>query len=413
MGLTNRSTMAQVTLALAVLLSTTVAPVAAAPDEGGLLGGDDGGLLGGANESEAGSNATDVVDDTVDTTTGQVDDATGTDAVGDAVDSATAPVAGVTDGTAPTDGVTEGGAGPAGTVSDAVTSTGEATDADATTADAAAEPLAGDRLERGVGTGLLPVGPLPTDRLPVTGEGAPVEPEDSPYGSDASGRLDACTLPVRSDDLPLERAPAPSDLPVELDVPGVPASLLTPETVTGLAFAVAPRPCTVYDPHDPSIDPTEPPNDPEAVAELSQVEAGQDGVQVAGGSLAFLERGGPSSSLLAGIVANREQISAGERLKATDGRTSKYLYLKGLGLVLVEERVVDGQLETAVFGKSFTVTSRCELQNASAPSADDPLGPCEYDYNGLPQAVTAEDVIDMVQNPPSEPPVQPQGDVVP
>lgn len=419
MGLTNHSTLAQVALALVVVLSGTAAPVAAAPGDGGLLGGDGGGLLGG-DGSEPADNATDAVDDTVDATTGQVDDATGvdaTDTVGDTVDVTSDQVydATGTDATDTADGTVDA---TTGQVDDAVSGVAP-TDAapvsagDAGATDAAAGPVAGDRLERGVGTGLLPVGSLPADRLPATGDDAPVQPEDAPYGSDAEGRLDACTLPVRADDLPLSQVPGPAELPVDVSVPGVPTSLLTPETVAGVAFSAAPRPCTVYDPHDPSVDPTEPPTDPEAVAELSRVEVGPEGVQIAGGSLAFLERDGVSSSVLAGIIANRERVSAGERLKLTDGRTSRYLYLKGLGLVLVEKRVVDGRLETAVFGKSFTVTSRCELQNASAPSADDPLGPCEYDYNGLPKAVTAEDVIDMVQNPPSQPPVQPAGGGLP
>ena len=90
----------------------------------------------------------------------------------------------------------------------------------------------------------------------------------------------------------------------------------------------------------------------------------------------------------------------------TDGRTSKYLYVESVGLVLVERRVVDGKLRTAVFGNGFSARARCELENASAPGAADPLGPCEYDYSGLPKVVTLEDLVDIVQDPPSESPVQ-------
>ncbi|WP_254831485.1 hypothetical protein [Haloglomus salinum] len=282
--------------------------------------------------------------------------------------------------------------------------TGQAASGGADTA--AADAGTADSPVRSIGTGALPT--LPLRQVPGLYDDAPVEPEDAPYGSEGEGRLDACKLPIRQSDLPLEMAPGPSDLPVDVNLPIVPTSLLTPRNVASLGFALPPKPCTVYDFHDPSLDPTEPPTNPEAVGELNRAEFGPDGVNVAGSTLGILERDGFRGTNLAGLVANQEKVSGGNRLKITDGRTSKYVYLKGLGLVHVERRVVDGDLDLAVFGKSFKIDARCEFQNASAPSADDPLGPCQYDYTGLPELVTPERVVDLLLNGPDQPIVQPK-----
>jgi len=407
MLLSNRSAFVPALLALTVVLSGAAVPTVA-------TSGDDGDPLGGGGAGGAGA-ATGVVGEATNGTTGAVGAGTnGTDdvaaAVPDAATNATDEAVDEAVGT-DSDGATDGTLDAATDAADGVTAATDepaSTATDGTASPAASEraaPVDGDELEGGVGTGILPVGRLPVDQLPATGDDAPVEPEDSPYGSDADGRLDACQLPVRTDDLPLEQVPGPSELPGDISVPVVPIDLLTPETIAQLALAVPPRPCEVYDPHDPSLDPTEPPTRPGAVAELSEVDVGPDGAEVAGGSLAIVEEDGFRGVGLAGVMATPERAGAAERLKVTDGRTSEYLYVESVGLVLVERRVVDGELRTAVFGNGFSARARCELENASAPGADDPLGPCEYDYSGLPKVITLEDLVDIVQDPPSEPPV--------
>lgn len=389
----SRSTLVSVLLALTVVLSGAAVPTVATPDDGAPLGGD--GVAGGGDATgvvgEAANGTADGVGGTVNESTGVADAAT---------DGATNATVG-TDPAETTGETVDSTLDTATDTADGVTAVTDGTESPA--ADGTTSPAAGDELERGVGTGALPVGRLPVDQLPVTGDDAPVEPEDSPYGSEGDGRLDACQLPVRSDDLPLEQAPGPSDLPVEPSVPGVPLELLTPETVAQLALGLPPRPCELYDPHDPSLDPTEPPAGPGAVAELSEVDVGPGGASVAGGSLAIVEEDGFRGVGLAGVMATPERAGAAERLKVTDGRTSKYLYLESVGLVLVEQRVVNGKLNTAVIGNGFSATARCELENPSAPGPDDPLGPCEYNYNGLPKLVTLEDLFDNVQDPPSPP----------
>lgn len=271
---------------------------------------------------------------------------------------------------------------------------------------AVADADAADSPEASIGTGALPT--LPLRGVPGLYDDAPVAPEDVPYGSEGEGRLDACKLPIRQSDLPLEQAPGLSDLPVKVNLPIVPTSLLTPRNLASLGFALPPKPCTVYDFHDPSLDPTEPPTNPDAVGEVNEAEFGPDGVNVAGSTLGILERDGFRGTNLAGLVANQERVSGGNRLKITDGRTSKYVYLEGLGLVHVERRLVDGDLNLAVFGKSFKIDAQCEFQNASVPSTDDPLGPCQYDYSGLPDLVTPERVVDLLVNGPDQPIVQPK-----
>jgi hypothetical protein len=393
MPLNKYSTSVQVLLVLVVILASAVGPVAASPDDG-LLDGD----------GETG-NTSDVVGDTVNSTTEQVGSTA--DAVGETTGTTDATES-VSDTVSET---TEAGSETTDAATSAGDVTGEATDATAAAEATDAETTAaGDALERGIGTGVLPINSLPVEQVPGTGDAAPIEPEDSPYGSEAEGRLDACAFPVRSDDLPLEQAPGPADLPVKLNVPGVPVGLLTPEVVADLAFSFAPAPCEVYDPHDPSVDPTEPPSDPWAVAELSDVTAGPDGLRVAGGSRGLLEEGGVGGVGLAGVVANPKQVSGGERLKLTDGRTSRYLYLEGIGTVLVEKRVVDGDLVIGVLGSTVAVQAQCELQNPSAPSAENPTGPCTYEATGLPPYVTAGQIIETVRNPPTEPPVEPRQD---
>ncbi|WP_255197226.1 hypothetical protein [Halorarius litoreus] len=433
-------------LALVVVLATLSAPVAATPDDGGLLEGDDsdddGGLI---------SNTTDTVADTVDSTTDTLgtDDGVSdtTDQATDTVDSTASSVTGATDG-APTDDVASPDDLAFGELPDADSLVESSEDAEegsaslvgtdgvvdtrnlefnpdqlpAGTTPVPSQEAPTDQLERTAGTDDLPVSgsDLPLDAVPLTGDAAPVQPEDSPYGSDGQGNFDACRLPADEQDLPLDSVPAPGELGVPTP-PGVPLDLLTPQAAAGLVLGVPPRPCEVADPHDPSVDPTE----PAQMADRSggevgtyQLDAATDGLTYVGGSSGqvdqFRQRG------LWAVDADGETVYVLDRTSVSDGTTRHYLFFDGDTLVNYRNATGEGNARVGVLGRHASFGLECSQSdpaNASVdPEAVGPTGgsagPCAYTVDGIPNLpVGPGTVLDAVENPPEPPAVPGVGDL--
>lgn len=401
------------TVVVALLVVATIAstPAAAAQDDGGLLDGDDGddgGLL---------SNTTDPVTDTGDSTVstteetvGSATDGTGdgaTEPVTDAVSSATETV-GAGDVTGPTDAsqlvpvVEDVGDGslPDGSLPDGSLPGGPG-DLSSVVDTFDGEKLHADDLPADPSTVLEPA----NETLP-TGEDAPVQPEALPYGSEGTGLNDACSLPADEEDLPLEAVPGPGALPVQPSVPGVPINLLTPETVAGIALAAPPRPCEVYDPHDPGFDPTEPPTDPSGFLYNRDLDVTAQEVDWFADSEAALQEGGPGYDGIWRVKATRERVVVAERFGASDGATSDYLGLDSSTGGNLTDRTAHGRFTATVFGKNVGAGLACDGSDAANVSLDEPAQGCDYSLEGVvtPPAGPG-DLVDLVRNPPSDPPV--------
>ncbi|WP_255148746.1 hypothetical protein [Halorarius halobius] len=415
-------------MTLVVVLSMVTAPVAAADGDDGE---DDDGLL---------TNTTESVTDTVDSTTDLVSNTS--DSVTDTVDSTAETVDSTTDPA--TDPVTEAPGADTVTdgVSDTVTKTTDTVEgttdrlpgterlgdvsnpdeiafSELPSADNLVDPESNpvpspgegsaslSTLEQTAKTGQLPVGieDLPFESTPVTGDNAPIEPEDSPYGSDGVGNFDACALPVNDEDLPLDSVPGPGDLPVS--PPGVPTDLLTPSAVAGLAFGTAPKPCTVYDPHDPFVDPTEIPEDPSASLGSDTLDAGADGFVYGGNSRGELYNASQYGAWTVG--ASPDSVGTFQQFGIDNGANerSKYVYVYNFRSTNFSDRSTEGQTSVAVLSKEVGLALSCQsdLANASVnfeqPSKG---GPCSYELIGLPSLpVGPQTVFDALEEPPEPP----------
>jgi hypothetical protein len=388
-----------VVLALLVVLATATAPVAAASDDGGLLGDDDdGGVLG---------NTTDTVTDTVDSTTGTgseptADDVRTDDLALDDVQDADSSV-GAGDDVGETSGSLVGDEG----VVDTRNLELDTEHLPAGTAPVPTQEVPTDPVQHGVSTADLPVGveDLPLGALPVTGENAPVQPEDSPYGSEGAGTLDACQLPVDEDDLPLDSVPKPGELGVPAP-PGVPLDLLTPRTAASLVLGLPPRPCEVYDPHDPSVDPTRADQTAEGSARTDVLDANTGRLLYGGGANAQLDQFRQNGDWF--VVANDDQLSLTQRSALSDGTTRHYLFVDGDSTVELQELEGDGDTRVGVLGRHASLRLDCrdpDLANASV-NVEDPASStaCAYNVDGVPSVpVGPETIVGAIEDPPESP----------
>ena len=227
-------------------------------------------------------------------------------------------------------------------------------------------------------------------------------PEDLPIG-DENAQVDVCgPTNLEASDLPTETLPSIQDLPDAAKPPGVPTSILSNEAVLGIALGLVPAPCDVVTPNDPPVDPTDPPEDPAYefdIKKLGQTErlGNQGGVAIISYDSTLNESGeGPGvSGSLAGLatsefgdVEGKLVVNDGEKDYGVDPR---FQY---------KNDSFSGEAVLLVFGKNAGVAGECEnLQEASGALGDiqnDPLGPCEYQLVGLPNAVGPSDVVSII-----------------
>lgn len=238
-----------------------------------------------------------------------------------------------------------------------------------------------------------------------------VGPEDSPVGGE-DAPVDVCgPLDVESGDLPVGGLPGLGDLPESAQPPGLPADLVTPEAVTGIALGFVPGACEVVDPTDPQVDPTDLPDEPGGeldVARFGQYQGGGVGVVTFDGTLN--ESGdGPGVSGVNGILVTPQFADVDQELVVNDGRHDYG----------VDPRLRwndDGYQYRAVLillGKHAGVEGHCEqLEEYDGDASlegleEDPLGPCEYRLVGLPNLYGPGDVVGTIndQADSDEPPV--------
>jgi hypothetical protein len=232
------------------------------------------------------------------------------------------------------------------------------------------------------------------EAVPKTNE---TGPEDFPIGDERAAVNICDPLNVETDDLPLQLLPSIQDLPEQLQVPGVPSSILSNEALFGILLGLIPAPCEVFNPNDPQIDPTNIPDEPRAQGDVVRVaKVGDGGAIVTEGSATLNESGdGPSINSNLGVLANTEAADVNSSLVLNDGRNdygidnlrirhndevtkirlSLSLVDKELGLEFACQPPEDGSgIETFV-GK--------DLEQLK----ENPLAPCEVEFIGLPQTL--------------------------
>lgn len=238
-----------------------------------------------------------------------------------------------------------------------------------------------------------------------------VGPEDSPVGGE-DAPVNVCgPLDVESGDLPVGALPGLGDLPESVQPPGLPANLITPEAVTGIALGFVPGPCEVVDPTDPQVDPTDLPDEPGG--ELDVVRFGQyqgGGVGVVSYDATLNESDdGPGISGVNGILVTPQFADSNHELVVNDGRHDYG----------VDPRLRwndDGYQYEAVLvllGKHAGVEGHCErLEEYDGDLSlehleENPLGPCQYRLVGLPNLYGPGDVVKTIndQADRDEPPV--------
>lgn len=411
-----------VVFAIGLFTAMSVAPVAAS--EGIDLGGDDGISIGtdgvsvggdegvgvginpedGVNASVGGDEGVEVGTDGVevggtDVTDGVggtdgVEDVTdgvgGTDGIGDVTGSD------VTDGVGVTDAVTDDGLGSVGSQVDDLTS----------------GPAGVDSFQGGLGDGDVPTDPtdididthdVPEGQRPLTQvlrslpETDRVGPEDAPIGDDRA-RVNICDpLNVESEALPVGALPGLGDLPRSLQPPGVPADLVTPEAVFGILLGFAPAPCEVFNPSNPQIDPTDPPDDPRGtldVTRFGQYDGGGVGLVYWEGTLDDSDDG-PSISGMNGGLITPEYGDVNQKLIIDDGRNEygvdpRFRY---------NEDGVQYESVLILLGKQAGIEGSCDnLEEYEGDLSieelqENPLGPCDYTLVGLPNLFGPSDLV--------------------
>lgn len=137
---------------------------------------------------------------------------------------------------------------------------------------------------------------------------------------------------------PFEQLPWVTDLPDDLQPPGVPWDVATPGAIYGIASSAAPNQCEVFDPNDPPYDPITGGDEVDPAADVTVQEFG--GWQ--GGPLAVVsydvtlnESGnGPGASGTVGGAANGEFGDLDSKLTVEDGEKAygvdpRFRYQKG------------------------------------------------------------------------------------
>jgi hypothetical protein len=223
-------------------------------------------------------------------------------------------------------------------------------------------------------------------------------PEDVPIG-DENAQVNVCEpLDVESSDLPAEALPSIQDLPKEAVPSGVPTSILSNDAVLGIALGLIPAPCEVVTPNDPPVDPTDPPSEPAYDFDVQRFGQFQDGgVALITFDSTLNESGeGPGVSGMFGGLTTSEFGDVDGELVVNDGE-------KDYGVdprFQYENDSFSGEAALLIFGKQAGVAGECNnLQEASGALGDiqnNPLGPCEYELIGLPNAVGPADAISIL-----------------
>jgi len=223
-------------------------------------------------------------------------------------------------------------------------------------------------------------------------------PEDVPIG-DENAQVNVCEpLNVESSDLPAEALPSIQDLPQEAVPSGVPTSILSNDAVLGIALGLVPAPCDIQTPNDPSVDPTDPPSEPAYdfdVQRFGQYEDGGVALITYDGTLNESGEGPGVSGMLGGLTTSEFGDLDGE-LVVNDGENDYGVDPR----VRYNDDSFEGEAVLLIFGNQAGIDGECndltEFDGDFSDVQENPLGPCEYELVGLPNAVGPADAVSII-----------------
>jgi hypothetical protein len=239
--------------------------------------------------------------------------------------------------------------------------------------------------------------------LPETNE---TGPEDFPIGDDRA-LINICdSLDIEADDLPIGLIPGPGEiLPEALQLPGLPWDLITPEALIGILLGFIPAPCEIFNPNDPQIDPTDPPDDPRAqfdVARWGEQDGGAVGLVTYEGTLN--DSGvGPSIEGKHGTLLTPEYGDIDHELILNDGKNDLGLDTR----IRYNENRTSFEAVLVLLGKRAGIDVNCKtLENYDGnlitldfeELEENPLGPCDYELIGLPNLIGPGDLFGIVND---------------
>lgn len=229
-----------------------------------------------------------------------------------------------------------------------------------------------------------------------------VGPEDLPIG-DERADINVCEpLAIDGSDLPTEALPGLDDLPEEAQPPGVPTDIVTTEAVVAIALGLAPEPCEIQTPNDPSVDPTDLPDEPAYDLEVQRFGQWEDGgvaVIQYDGTLNESDDG-PSLSTLFGNGATSEFGDFDNHLIVNDGNNDYGIDTRSR----YNDERVNTEAVLVLYGKNAGIAGECDRLSASDEAfepdlEENPLGPCEYELVGLPNLIGPEDIVGILLDP--------------
>lgn len=253
---------------------------------------------------------------------------------------------------------------------------------------------------------------IPEDQRPFTQflqslpETNATGPEDFPIGDDRA-LVNICDpLDLEAGDLPIGLIPGPGEiLPEALQLPGLPWDLITPEALVGILLGFIPAPCDVFNPNDPQIDPTDPPDDPRAqfdVARFGEQDGGAVGLVTYEGTL---NDSGPGPSIEGqhGTLLTPEYGDIDHELILNDGKNDLGLDTR----IRYNENRTSFEAVLVLLGKRAGINVNCKtLENYDGnlitldfqELEENPLGPCDYELVGLPNLVGPGDLFGIVND---------------
>jgi len=226
-------------------------------------------------------------------------------------------------------------------------------------------------------------------------------PEDFPIG-DERAALNVCDpLNVEPGDLPLELFPSLQDVPEPLQLPGIPSTLLSNEALFGILLGLIPAPCEVFNPNDPQIDPTDVPDEPRGKFNIKRAgtyehDGNRGGAFLVDGSGTLNEStDGPRADVMVGALATRDFGDFDTELAVNDGKND---YGIETLRAQYDEDGVDLRVVLSVVDKQAGIDLSCKgdadesvLEEAFAKDLDqlqqNPLAPCKIEFVGLPQTL--------------------------
>jgi len=217
---------------------------------------------------------------------------------------------------------------------------------------------------------------ITTPEVPVDAPDLPVDyPDDVPFEAFPN----VCSPPYGIDDVrdanpvdptdPLAgtglKEQAPEDVPTE--PPRTPVD--DPTQLIGAPISQ----CDVFNPYDPAVNPTDPPDDPRATVSPRQISAGQDGVTLFGFGNATTGRDEPGGRTMTLVTASQEFTGARLEASATDSQSTSGI-AANIAAPTQEPNRGNYGVEATAFSRSAGVNIECDGEECEPTASGVPNG---------------------------------------